>query len=153
MYNKDVNKNHGRIGEMKNILITVLVSACTGFAGGWISHFFAKKIEDYRFSLLKKEQALKVAELFALWMKCDDEVLDKFSTEERRNHCEKLNKLTWELAIWIPDEKIVKSIMEKLSHSPEASKADIKEIILQSRELIQKRRSKILKWTDLVRFE
>lgn len=138
------------INKIMNILETIIITMASGLIGGSISYFFSEKIENYKFDLMKKEQAAKAAELFSLWLKCDDEVVKKFSEEERRNHCEKLNKLTWELAIWIPDEKIVKSIMEKLSHS---SKADIKEIILQIREQIQKRKNKQLKWQDLINFK
>ena len=70
--------------------------------------------------------------------------------EEQRDHCEKLNKLTWELAIWIPDEKIVKNIMDKLSHN---SKKDIKEIILSIRKQVHKSDVEELKWQDLVYFK
>ena len=133
-----------------DIIVTIIITISSGLIGGFTSYYFTEKIENYKFDLLKKEQAAKVAELFALWLKCDDDALRNFTGEERKNHCEKLNKLTWELAIWIPDERIVKTIMEKLSHN---SRSDIKEIILMVREQIQKRESKKLKWKDLVSFK
>lgn len=115
-----------------------------------IEHEYEKQLEEYRFAILKREQAARVAELFAFWLSCDDDVLREFSKKEMRDHSEKLNRLTWELAIWIPDEKIVKDIMDKLSHG---SKKDIKEIILSIREQIQKENSKELKWTNIVSFK
>lgn len=133
-----------------NILETIIITISSGLIGGFISYYFAEKTEKYKFELLKREQAAKVAELFAFWLKCDDKVLESFTKEERINYCEKLNKIIWELAIWIPDEKIVKNIMEKLSHT---SKQDIKEIILSIREQIQGRKSKELKWENIVSFK
>ena len=130
--------------------LTIIIPLITLFIGGLIVYYFDKKTEKYKFELLKREQAAKVAELFAFWLRCDDEVLNKFTKEERIDHCEKLNKITWELAIWIPDEKIVKNIMDKLAHK---SRQEIKEIILNIREQIQEKKSKELKWEDIVSFE
>jgi len=133
-----------------NIIETIIITVSSGLIGGFISYYFSEKNEDYKFELLKKEQAVKVAELFAFWLTCDDETLKKFIVKERKSHCERLNRLVWELAIWIPDENLVKDIMDKLSHS---SRKDIKEIILNIREQIQKKKSDKLKWQDLVSFK
>ncbi len=133
-----------------NILETVIISVSSALIGGYVSYYFSQKTENYKFELLKKEQAAKVAELFAFWLKCDDDVLKEFTKKERRDHVEKLNRLTWELAIWIPDEDLVEDIMDRLSHS---SKKDIKEILLNIREQIQRKKSQKLKWEDLVYFK
>ncbi len=133
-----------------NILETIIITVSSGLIGGFISYYFTEKTENYKFELLKKEQAVKVAELFAFWLTCDDETLAKFTEKERKDHCEKLNRLTWELVIWIPDEDLVKDIMDKLSHS---SRKDIKEIILNIRKQIQKKKDSKLKWQDLVSFK
>jgi hypothetical protein len=136
--------------KIMDILGTIIITITSGLIGGFISYYFAEKTENYKFELLKMEQAAKVAELFAFWLKCDDEVLKEFTNKERRDHCERLNKLTWELTIWIPDEKLVEDIMNRLSNN---SRKDIKEIILSIREQIQKKKSKRLKWGDLVSFK
>jgi len=133
-----------------NALETIIVTISSGLIGGFISYYFAEKTEKYKFEILKREQAAKVAELFSFWLKCDDAKLEKMTQEERINHCEKLNRITWELAIWIPDERIVKNIMDKLSHS---STQDIKEIILNIREQIQDKKSKKLEWKNIVSFK
>src|SRR3989344_6548249 len=117
-----------------NIIETILLTISSGLIGGFISYYFAEKTENYKFELLKREQAAKVAELFAFWLRCDDDVLKEFTKKERRDHVEKLNRLTWELAIWIPDENLVRDIMYRLSHN---SRKDIKEIILSIRKQIQ----------------
>ena len=133
-----------------DILTTITLTISSGLIGGYISYYFREKSDNYKFDLLKKEQASKVAELFAFWLKCDDDTLAKFTEKERKDHCEKLNKLTWELVIWIPDENLVKEIMGKLSHS---SRKDIKEIILSIREHVQKSKSDKLAWKEIVSFK
>jgi len=133
-----------------SIFETITITFSSGLIGGFISYYFAEKTEKYKFELLKREQAAKVAELFAFWLRCDDEVLREFTPKERINHCEKLNRMAWELAIWIPDEKIVKNIMDKLAHK---SRQEIKEIVLNIREQIQEKKSKELKWEDIVSFK
>ena len=131
-------------------LETVIITIASGLVGGFISYYFSEKIENYKFELLKKEQAAKVAELFALWIKYDDVEIEKLSTVEKMDYQEKLNRLIWELAMWIKDEKIVKKIMDKLSHS---SKSDIKQVIMQVREVIQNKKNKQLKWGNIVNFK
>lgn len=132
-----------------NILETIIITVSSGLIGGFISYYFAEKTENYKFELLKKEQAARVAELFALWIKYDDLAIKKLAITEKTDHQERLNKLTWELAMWIQDEEIVKKIMDKLSQS---SKSDIKEIIIQIREIIQNKKSEKLKWENIVNF-
>ena len=133
-----------------NYIETIIITTAGGLIGGFVSYYFAEKTEKYKFELLKQEQAVRVAELFATWMKIGDKELSQMEETERAEHCEKLNKITWELAIWIPDEAIVKNIMDKLSHN---SQQDIKEIILSIRQQIQKKEHRKLKWEDLVYFK
>jgi hypothetical protein len=133
-----------------NIIETIIVTISSGLFGGFISYYFAEKTENYKFELLKKEQAAKVAELLAFWIRHDNDTVEKLLEVERRDYAEKLNRLTWELSIWIRDEKIIKKIMKKLSNE---SGADIKQIILEIREEIQRKKSKELKWEDIVSFK
>ena len=133
-----------------NYIEAFILTTASGLIGGFVSYYFAEKNEKYKFELLKQQQAVRVAELFAAWMKVDGKKLDKMAEIERADHCEKLNKITWELAIWVPDEMVVKDIMNRLSHT---SNQDIKEIILKIRHQIQKRKDISLKWQDLVYFK
>jgi hypothetical protein len=129
---------------------TIIITISSGLIGGFISYYFVEKTENYKFELLKNEQAGRVAELFALWIKYDDIEIESLTSLEKIEYQEKLNKLTWELTMWIKDEKLVKKIMDKLSHS---SKSDIKEIIMQVREVIQNKKNKEIKWKDIVNFK
>jgi hypothetical protein len=135
---------------MNNIIETITITIASGLIGGFISFYFSEKTENYKFELLKKEQAAKVAELFALWIKYDGIEIEELPADEKTSYQEKLNRLTWELAMWIRDEKLVKQIMDRLSNN---SKSDIKEIIMQVREVIQNKKNKQLKWKNIVNFK
>lgn len=99
---------------------------------------------------IKIKQTSKIADLFAFWLTCDDDTLKTFTKDQRVAHCEKLNRLVWELVVWIPNEGIVKDIMERLSHK---SEKEVKELLLNAREQIQGKKSKILNWKDIVDFK
>lgn len=131
-------------------LETIIITILSGLIGGYISYYFVEKSENYKFELLKNEQAAKVAELFALWIKYDGIEIENLSDADKIEYQEKLNRLTWELAMWVKDEKLVKKIMEKLSHS---SKSEIKEIIMQVREVIQNKENKEIEGNDIVNFK
>ena len=68
-----------------NVFETIIITISSGLIGGFISYYFSEKTEKYKFELLKREQASRVAELFAFWLRCDDEVLNKMTAEERYN--------------------------------------------------------------------
>jgi hypothetical protein len=140
----------GIILDNMETIETIIITISSGLIGGFISYYFVEKTENYKFELLKNEQAGRVAELFALWIKYDDIEIESLTSLEKIEYQEKLNKLTWELTMWIKDEKLVKKIMDKLSHS---SKSDIKEIIMQVREVIQNKKNKEIKWKDIVNFK
>ena len=52
--------------------------------------------------------------------------------------------------MWIPDEKLVKKIMDRLANKSKA--LSIKKIIIEMREFILQNKSKELKSDDLVHF-
>jgi hypothetical protein len=132
-----------------NIIETVVIAISSGLIGGYISYYFAEKNERYKFELVKRGRAEKIAELFALWIKFNEEELNKLSDAEKVNHLEGLNRATWELVIWVSDENIVKNVMDVLSKK---SKKSIKEIIFDIRNQVQGRENRKLKWEDIVHF-
>jgi len=79
-----------------------------------IKHEYDKKLEEFRFDIYQREQAVGIAKLFAKWAKYsgkEDELLDEY---QKADHFEELNRLNWELAIWVPNEEIVKKINKRL---------------------------------------
>jgi hypothetical protein len=132
-------------------LIEKIILMITSFlAGGLMGYFFSLKIEEYKFYIYQRQQAEKIAELFAKWIKYNGQS-DKFlNDKERIDYYEQLNKLTWELAMWIPNEQLVKKIMVLLSNAQNA--LNIKEIIIETRGLILQKKTKDSKWQDLIHF-
>lgn len=132
-----------------DLIEKIILMIASGLISGFIVYFFTIKVEEYKFNIYQRKQAEKVAELFAKWIKYNGKEDELLNEEQKRDHFEGLNRLAWELAMWIPDEKIVKKIMGKLCHK---SDTDIKQIILEIRELILNKKSKELKWEELVHF-
>jgi hypothetical protein len=115
-----------------------------------IRHEYEKKLEEYKFEIVQREQASKISELFAMWFKYggrEDELLD---VDSKRNHFEKLNKLTCELAIWVKNENLVKEIMSRLHNDKDA--LHYKEIIIKMREYILGDKCKELRADNLIHF-
>ncbi len=133
-----------------SIIQNLIVSISGGLIGGYTSYYFSEKVENYKFELLKKEQAIAVAELFAFWIRYDNQTINALSDVHKKDYFEKMNRLTWEISIWIDDEGIVKKIMKRLENKTDI---EIKTIILEVRELVQKRKNNNLKPDDLVHFE
>ena len=133
-----------------NIIITLILTITSGLIGGFTSYYFAEKTENYKFELLKQEQASKIADLFAYWIKYDDSTFKELDDESQKDYYHNLNKLSWELAIWISDESVVKEIMFRLGNDKKAK--DIRILILEARKLLQKKENKYLKPKDIVYF-
>ncbi len=115
-----------------------------------IRHEYEKKLEEYKFEIVQREQASKIGELFAKWIKYKGKEKETLNDELGREHFEKLNKLVCELAIWIKDENLVREIMRTLSLDKDAH--NYKEIVIKMREYILGKRCKELKASELIHF-
>lgn len=111
-----------------------------------IRHEYDKQLEDYKEMYFKREQSSKISALLATWIS----KLENETPKDKSLRFKKLNQLSFELALWIPDEILLKELMKRLSNDPEAQ--DIKDILLYCRELIQDRKNKDIKAGDLVHF-
>ncbi|OHA51182.1 MAG: hypothetical protein A3A97_02830 [Candidatus Terrybacteria bacterium RIFCSPLOWO2_01_FULL_40_23] len=143
---------------ISTVLLFVLFSVAQFLIATWIKarleksiqHEYDKKSIDYNFSILQREQAVKIAALLAKWIKYGEDSTEVLSENERRNYFEELNKMTLELAIWIPDEEIVKKLMACLSHNETAP--NIREIVTDVRALVRNKNNYDLTWQDIVVF-
>ena len=127
-----------------DVIERLILMVTSGLISGLIVYFFTIRVEKYKFDIYKRKQAEKVAELFATWIR------KKKIIKGDEEYCEKLNHLAWGLAMWIPDEKLVKKIMDRLANKSKA--LSIKKIIIEMREFILQNKSKELKSDDLVHF-
>ena len=115
-----------------------------------LTYVLTIKSAAYKQELQYRERAAKISELFACWIKYSPTQLQNLTPQEKSDYYEKLNRLTWELTLWVSDDKIVKAIMDKLAHK---SDQNIKEIMLSIRKTLHKTNgTSQLKWEDIVHF-
>lgn len=141
-----------------SVIITFLIGLIQWLLSIWvkirleksIQYEYDKKIQDYNFFLLQKEQAIKVATLLARWIEYGENPNKILNENEMRDYFEELNKMTLELAIWIPDEEIAKKLMICLSHG--VSAPNIRELIIDVRKLVLNKNNSLIKWEDIVVF-
>ena len=132
-------------------LILMFTSALIGgLISGFLTYLFTVRIEEKKFAIFQREQAARIAELFSEWTKYGGKDTEYLKGEQLRERFTKLNKLTWELTIWIPDEILVKEIMKRLNNAGNAK--DIKEIIIKVREILSNKKCTSLKAEELIDF-
>lgn len=92
---------------------------------GSIKHSYDKKLEDYRYEIKIRDQASKVAEYMELarHLKMDSPV----------EAYERANRLSWELAMWLPSE-IYKCMAEALVNPSETNNP--LEVVVAVRQLL-----------------
>lgn len=113
-----------------------------------IEHEYAKKLEDYRFSILQREQAAKIASLFAKWAKYSAKETTILKRKELYDYYEELTRLSYELSLWISDEELVKKIMARFELKEGAPKT--KELLIEIREHILGKKTKKLKAKEII---
>lgn len=130
-----------------NTLEIIILTIASGLIGGFISFYFGQKIEDHRFLLSKKEKIANVASFFAKWVKYrghEEKWLDK---EALVDYYEELTKMSFELALWVDDEKFLKDIMKRLRN--EDNSTDTVELLLKAKKLISGKNNKDLNKNDI----
>jgi hypothetical protein len=99
-----------------------------------IEHEYQRKLEEYRYDIKVREQAARVAEYLSL-------------RNSDKNDVFLMNKLSWELALWLPAE-----IYQKMAHvvvnNPDAQK--YKELIIEVRRLLLKDSNDKLTWDNII---
>lgn len=99
-----------------------------------IEHEYAKELEHYRQSVIRREKAAKVAEFFSLWTKYRGLEYEKLSEEELFEYYARLNRMSFELSLWVEDENLLKEMMDLVQDKPGAQ--NVREIIVRFRDLI-----------------
>jgi hypothetical protein len=94
-----------------------------------------RQLEEYKFSIRTREQATKIAELFAL----------RYSKPESAQ----LNKIVWELSLWLPEET-VKDITLLLTKHKDSK--DVKQILMDIRSLLLNKKDNNLNAEDIIHF-
>ncbi len=91
-----------------------------------IKHEYDKNLEEYKYEVRKREQSAMVAELFSRWI-----IIKKAEDEVRFRE---LNKLSFEMSLWLPDN-IAVEINKRLKNLPSAKSPQ--ELLIECRQIIQ----------------
>lgn len=94
-----------------DIITTIILTISGGLIGGYINYYFSEKTENYKFELLRREQAAKIATFFSKWIKYRGKEKYFLDDKEIINHYEELNKMSLEIALWIKDADLLNKIM------------------------------------------
>jgi hypothetical protein len=137
-------------------IVTILVIIVQFLLSNWIKsrleksieHEYSKKIEDYRFSILQREQASKIASLLAKWAKYSAKEKTILKEKELYDYYEELTRLSYEISLWINDEELVKKIMVRLENKEGAPQN--KELLIKIREHILGKKTKQLKAENII---
>ena len=113
-----------------------------------IQHEYDKKLEDYRFSILQREQAAKIATFFARWAKYSAREKTILNKKELHDYYEELTRMSYELSLWIPDENLVKKIMSRLELKKGAP--EVKTLLIEIREHILGKKTETLKAGEII---
>ena len=106
---------------MREIILRIIENIISGgIIVGIVTFFINKKIESYKNDAVIRQKAILIADLLSEWCSFPD-------------NKKKLNKLTWEAFIWLPND-IATKLSQCLAHEKNSPKT--KEIIAEVRKLI-----------------
>jgi hypothetical protein len=112
-----------------------------------IRHEYDKQLEEYKFSLSKRDKVANIASFFSLWIKyrgCERAWLDE---KELIEYYRELTKMSFELALWVDDEDLLKDVMRRLKNEDGAQ--DTVSLLLMVKKLISENKEPDLKAEDI----
>lgn len=139
---------------LDNTFIVGLIGLFVGSTlTGLVSYIVNKKTEDQKSKRKIVEESQRIAELFASWVKYNSVGIStkELKGENLAKYYYQLNKLTWEFLLWAPEEQVVLDIMKRLHNEDDAK--DIRQILLDVREMLQGKKNKTLRFSEIVFFQ
>jgi hypothetical protein len=112
-----------------------------------IRNEYDKQLEEYKFSISKRDKIANIASFFSLWIKyrgCESVWL---SENELIEYYQELTKMSFEIALWIDDEILLKDVMNRLKNKD--GSASTVELLLKVKKLISENKQSILKPEDI----
>ncbi len=129
------------------LLDSIIIIVISTVIGALISvHYANKKIEEYKFLILKREKIANIASFFSKWIKYRGHEEKWLNDKEKIDYYEDLTKMSFEFALWIEDEDFLKKVMRRLRNEQEEN---IAELLLQARELINNKKNKKIKSNEI----
>jgi hypothetical protein len=135
---------------MLNFWQTIIVGLLTGGLSGAVIGAILKYKIDKKLEVESQQriQAAKIAELFAKWAKYNRKEKEILSKDELYDYYEELTKMSYELSLWLKNEKLLKKILGRLTLQENTPQP--KELLIEIREIILRNKSEKLKADDLV---
>jgi len=114
-----------------------------------IQHEYDRKLEDYKFAQLQRQKAELVAKLFSRWIKYRGREKKILNKKELIEYYEDLNRMSIELALWLPDIDILNNIMDRLEMKSNAKSVhgligDVRKLILNKKDEFDS--NKVILW-------
>jgi len=112
-----------------------------------IRHEYDKQLEEYKFSLSKRDKVANIASFFSLWIKYRGYEKKWLEEQELIDYYRELTKMSFELALWIDDEVLLKDIMKRLKN--EDGSQNTVELLLKVKKLISENKESTLEAQDI----
>lgn len=137
-------------------IVSIFIAALQFLLSNWIrirlekliSHEYERKLEDYRFSIVQREQAAKIATLFSKWAQYKGKEKDYLNEKELLEYYGEITKISYELSLWITDEDLVIEVMDRLILKKGAPTT--KEVLIKIREHILGKKNKKINADNIV---
>jgi len=113
-----------------------------------IKHEYDKQLEEYRFFVTKRERAANIATALARWIKYRGTEKKELPRKDLIDYYEDLTRMSFEMSLWIDDEKTLKRIMSLFTNEPGAP--NVREVLIEIRDLISKSKTESFKAEDIV---
>ena len=137
------------------IFLLLGVAILQGLSSIWIKirleqsvrYEYDKQLERYRFSLSKRDKVANIASFFSLWIKYRGHEQKWLKGQELVEYYQELTKMSFELALWIDDEILLKDVMIRLKN--EDGSQNTVELLLKFKKLISENKESTLKAGDV----
>lgn len=112
-----------------------------------IRHEYDRRLEEYKFSLSKRDKVANIASFFSLWIKFRGNEKEWLEEKELIEYYRELTKMSFELALWIDDEVFLRDVMKRFKN--EDGSQDTVDLLLKVRKLISENKESSLKAEDI----
>jgi hypothetical protein len=130
-----------------DIFQTITITMASGLIGGYIAYYFTERTEDYKFLVSKRDKIANIASFFSLWIKYRGHEGKWLKGEELVEYYQELTRMSFELALWVDDEELLKDVMKRLKN--EDGSQQTVELLLKVKKLISKNKKSNLNPTDI----
>lgn len=112
-----------------------------------IKQEYNKQLEEYKFLISKRDKVANIASFFSLWIKYRGNGEKWLDEKERIDYYKELTQMSFELALWIDDEDLLRDIMKRLKN--EDGSENTVNLLLKAKTLISNNKNSTLKAGDI----